>query len=141
VEKILFNLDVIDDWPPVNVEGLYCKKIKANYEVCNVPFFIKDLSVGDIISIQKDENECVDTWHHINKSKHSTTWVMIHNDYPITDHLDQLRDLGCMVEQLEQFSYASIDIPADVDISLVDDILDSLDEDNVSLAFPSFRHD
>jgi hypothetical protein len=46
-----------------------------------------------------------------------------------------------MVEQLEQFSYASIDIPADVDISLVDDILDSLDEDNVSLAFPSFRHD
>lgn len=139
--SLTFRLEVVEGWPPVAAECLPCKKDKEKYRILSPPFFIKDLSVGDVIEITETDQDQVYAWKHVAKSGRSTVWVMLLGSSNIEDRISQLKELGCNVERLLDRSLLSIDIPEAVRREVVDLCLSSLNPEEVAVAYPSWRHE
>lgn len=136
-----FDLQVEDGWPPVATEVLQCRPVGSGYEVVSIPLFVKDLSVGDVISAQINTNGLVQSWRHTSKSEHSTIWVLrTQSGAPIEDVLGRLRAIGCNTVGANSIGMYAVDVPPEVDIEGVDKVLESLDGDEAGVAYPSFRH-
>jgi hypothetical protein len=140
-EKIMFALDIENGWPPLGGEGVWCERLKENYKLVNAPFFIPDLACGDIFSATPDEvNEHKFEFEIIEKSGHSVIWVMNNDDIDTTFFTDMLKSLGCKVETLNQYSLMSIDVALGLDLDVLDQLLDSHEEQGLEYAFPVWRY-
>lgn len=136
IEYLKFSLLVEEDWPPVQVESLPTKKVEGFFEVIVPPFFLQDLSCGDIITVRKN-NDRVTSWSHIYKSQRSTIWLLDNNSYEQLEvYLENLKNLGCNIERLEKIGLFSIDVPENID---VEEIINYLEEEDVAVAYPSYR--
>lgn len=134
-------LDVEDGWPPVALEGLPCRLVTDGYQVESPPLFIKGISCGDVISVERDDKGNVSQWAHVSRSGRTTIWLLrMEEPSGIESVLNQLRLLGCHTVQLPQYGSYAVDVPADCAIENVDDCLALLDESRVAIAYPSFRH-
>jgi hypothetical protein len=139
--KLCFNLEVEDGWPPIAVEEVPSEKVSGGYKVLMPPLFVKDLSVGDVVTVLRDEKGYVDTWSHVFRSDRTTVWLLrLKNTPAIGEVLSDLRALGCNTVSLAAVGSFSVDLPADVPIASVDAILERLDRNEVGIAYPSFRH-
>ena len=58
MKKLFLNLEVIDGYPPVSMESIWAEVTEEGYlKVNNIPFYSKEISLGDIVSgIQTEEN-------------------------------------------------------------------------------------
>ena len=58
-EKILFQLfQDEDDWPPFSVESIWSAKLESHvYRLNNVPYFAKNISLGDVIRTQEIDGQ------------------------------------------------------------------------------------
>ncbi|MGH8176949.1 MAG: DUF4265 domain-containing protein [Steroidobacter sp.] len=139
MSELLFVLNIEDDWPPVAKEGLSCTVCKGGYRVDVPPFFIKDLSVGDVVTVQRNEMGDVVSWSHVRKSKRSTVWIMVAGDHSIEDVIDCLKRLRCNIERFTQYRYFAVDVPEECPAISLDECLDFLDK-RAHVVFPSFRH-
>lgn len=139
-DELMFLLDVEDDWPPVAKECLACTVVSSGYRIEVPPFFLKEMSVGDVITVKRDLHGDVVSWTHLEKSSRSTLWLMVYGDYSAQGVIEDLKRLGCNIEDLKQFQYFSIDVPEGCSIADLDHCLDALDEESSALAYPSFRH-
>jgi hypothetical protein len=123
-------------------ESLPFDKGAEGYRCLSVPLFVKDLSVGDVISASQDAEGFVDSWAHVLKSGNSTVWLLrLAGEPPIAACLEQLRSLQCNTSGLESFGCYAVDVPAALPLADVDAVLEMLDQDLVAVAFPSLRHD
>lgn len=139
--ELHFSLDIVDEWPPVGVEGVPATKMDLGYRIEEPPLFVKGLSCGDIISIQCDGDGNIRSWDHVSKSGHSTIWILrTGRPNNIEQVIAKLRALNCKVGQLPQLGSYSIDVPDQIPISEVDTCLEELDRTSAEVAFPSFRH-
>lgn len=138
--ELMFVLDVEDGWPPVAKECMVGTSFKGGYRIEVPPLFVKNLSRNDVIAVDQNEEGEVVTWTHIEKSGHSTVWIMAHGDHSIIDVIECLKGLKCNVAEFEQYRYFSIDVPAECSAEHLDACLDMLNKDEASVAFPSFRH-
>ena len=138
--ELMFVLDVEEGWPPVAKECMVSTACKGGYRIDVPPLFVKNLSRGDVIAVDRNENGEVVAWTHVERSRHSTVWIMVHGDHSISDVIERLKQLKCNVAELEQYHYFSIDVPAECTVEQLDSCLDVLSEDVASVAFPSFRH-
>lgn len=140
--ELLFALEVEDDWPPVAIEGLHCKKINGLYQIKTAPLFVKNISVDDVINVIFDSSGKVSSWQHVEKSKRSTIWLLrTANTQCIDDVFRELRTLNCNTVQLPEYGSYSVDVPESLEIQKVDACLEKLDTDCVAIAYPSFRHE
>jgi hypothetical protein len=139
--SLQFNLDIEDDWPPVSIESLPFEKMDDGYKCLEAPLFVKDLSVGDVISVEEDGINGVKSWVHLQKSGRTTIWILrISETDEIDTALKQLRLLDCNTVGLPQFGCYAVDVPQEVSISDVDSVLEKMSSDRVVIAFPSMRH-
>ena len=139
MSELLFVLQIEDGWPPVAKEGLGCTLCNGGYRVDVPPFFVKDLSVGDVIAVQRNEAGEVISWRHVRKSKRSTVWIMVKGDSSIEDVIGCLKGLQCNIERFTQYRYFAVDVPESCLATRLDECLDSLGE-RAHVAYPSFRH-
>ena len=138
-----FPLDAEDGWPPVGVEGLPFEKMENGFRALVPPLFIKDLSVGDVISVELGEDDLIEAWAHLHRSGRSTIWLLRQKKKAtplIAAVLLELESLGCFTADLESLGCYAIDVPESINISQVDEILAKLDETSCAVAFPSMRH-
>lgn len=138
--ELMFQLDVEDDWPPVAKECLVGTAAKSGYRIAVPPLFVKDLSVGDVIAIERDSEGDVAAWSHIERSNHSTVWIMVHGENSIEDAIECLKKLKCNIERFEEYRYFAIDVPEECTLEQLDGCLGKIDEEKASIAYPSFRH-
>jgi len=138
--ELVFVLEVDDGWPPVATESLVCTPLSAGFKIEVPPFFIKNMSVGDVIQVDRNVKGEVVSWSHIVKSRRSTMWIMVTNHHKIEDSIECLKNLKCNVERFAEFNYFSIDIPENCAIESLDECLDALEEANVPVVFSSLRH-
>lgn len=139
--SIAFCLDVVDDWPPVGSESLPFDETELGIVCLDAPLFVKDLSVGDKISIDRETNGYVVSWHHVERSKRSTVWLLrLQKTEAIEPCLENLRRLGCNTVSQPDLGCYSVDVPEEITLAEIDAELDLLDEDEVAVAFPSLRH-
>lgn len=142
MEKVLFALDIDGDWPPVASEGVWCERTGTDYKLINAPFFIKGLAYGDTFKAELDPvNEHVFDFEIVEESGHSLVWMLNNSDLDVTLLRSQILALGCSLEELEQFSLFSIDVPPSVDKLAINDVIDSAEEAGFDFAFPVWRHD
>ena len=56
MKKVLFNLEVIDGYPPVSMESTWAEVTEEGYfKINNIPFYSKEISLGDIVSVIQKE--------------------------------------------------------------------------------------
>lgn len=143
VVSLKFALEVEDGWPPVSVESLpFEMKSTEEYLLLKPPLFVKDLSVGDVISALKfNQDGSLISWQHTVRSARTTVWLLrLKQTDEIKRALDSLRKLGCNTVGLDLVGCYSIDVPDTIKMADVDMILSRLDSNSVAVAFPSMRH-
>lgn len=140
--SLRFALDVEDGWPPVAAECLPFDRVEDGFLCQKAPVYVKELAVGDVIRpIIDDVNGMVFEWHPVRHSGHSTIWLLrLGSPDNVSEILEKLRALGCSTVELETLGSFSIDVPPQVSIGDVDQVLSLLDPDIVATAFPVFRH-
>lgn len=137
--EFMFDLEVDGDWPPVAKECLILSRFNDGFRVEVPPFFIKGVSVGDVLKIEHDESCNVLSWAHAGKSIRSTVWVMFFGEYSYADEIKCLLELGCNVEELKKFRYISIDVPDPSVLDNVDSCFEHLNNNEVAVAYSSLR--
>ena len=137
--EFLFDLEVADDWPPVAKECLIFSRAADGYRLEVSPFFLGNISVGDILEIDDDGAGNALSWTQARKSERSTVWVMFYGDYSYADEVHCLQEMGCNVEELKKFRYISIDVPDPSLLDKVDACFAHLNEGQVAIAYPSLR--
>jgi Domain of unknown function (DUF4265) len=141
ISVLTFVLNVEDSWPPVAIESIPCTQTDVGYRIENPPLFVKNISVGDVISVSRDAHGDVVAWRHISESLRTTIWLLRkHKTAQIDGALTALRALNCHTVQLKEYGCFSIDIPAEISIDKVDSALSTLDASDVAIAYPSYRH-
>jgi hypothetical protein len=142
VASLTFALDVEDGWPPVAAESIPFDMVEDGYKCQKAPIYVKGLAVGDVIEPVIDNvNGMVFEWSHIRHSGHSTIWLLrLDSPNNISEILEQFRTIGCSTVELAPFGSYSIDVPPQVSIGDVDQVLSHLNPDVVTTAFPVFRH-
>lgn len=138
--KLTFALEIEDGWPPVAAEGLPCTPKDGGFIVESPPLFIKELSAGDVIRVISEENGQVTGWVHLSKSPHSTVWLMALNEFSLDEPLSQLRGKGCNTVGFQAYALAAVDVPTNVAASEIDEIFSGYSGDQLSIAYPSWRH-
>lgn len=140
--SLKFLLDVDDDgWPPVSSENLLAKQIcDEKYEILVAPFFIQNLSAGDVIRVEFDEDGVVQNWKIKVESKRSTVWVLCNDFSQIDFTLERLKKHGCNVERLKQFGLIVLDVPEIINSELLEQCLSEIESKGANVACPSFRH-
>jgi hypothetical protein len=138
MSKIGIMLTPEDGWPPYDVEHILVDIFDALYEVKNVPFFIKGLSLGDIISAEIDDDGYAEKCSIVKESTNSTIWI-ITGDENISDILSKL---GCTIEGGAIKDMYSINVPKSVEMKSVDSILAPyVKQGTAQVAYPSYRHE
>ena len=130
MKKLFLNLEVSDGYPPVSMESIWAEVTEEGYlKVNNIPFYSKEISLGDIVSgIQTEENYLLYDKTIIH-SKNSTLRIVFFNEnQKFKDKiLTKLIDLGCEYEAFNANFYA-INIPIQVDIEEIYLFLDEFVE-------------
>ena len=136
-----FAFDPEDDWPPIAVESLSFSRIDAGYRLLTPPLFINDLSVDDVIHAKLGQDHVVKSWRHVQRSQRTTIWLLRLNESDrIGPALAELRALGCKSMGLDAAGCYAVDVPSHVSIEHVNEVLESLNRDDVAVTFPSMRH-
>src|SRR5262245_3626053 len=77
--RIRFELEEPDEhgWPPAGAETLWAQRVGDNeYEIDNIPFYVRGVSAGDIVSVSEKEGALV-FQSVLKDSGHSTIRVII----------------------------------------------------------------
>lgn len=114
-EKILFVYESDGEY---KIEGIWAKKGKDFYKVDNIPFYIKNIAIGDIVSVEKDKDELF--FNEIVKtSGHSTIQIVFFEYKEKNRVLTELENFGCHWEESDNRNLVSIDIAPNINYKAI----------------------
>lgn len=128
MEKIFFHLTVMDGYPPVSTESLWAQKTQEGYfKIDNIPFYSKEVSLGDIVSAQKKNGDGLRYEKTIRHSRNSTLRILFFNESETFQAgvLNSLIERGCEWEAFNKNFYA-VNIPIQINIEDIYELLDKL---------------
>lgn len=126
MEKIFFNLNVIDDYPPVSVESVWSEKLDGNiFKIKNIPFYTKEASLDDDVSVDRGVDGEWVFKGVVTASDNSTLRIVFFEvgEREVEKILEELVNVGCAWEGMGARFY-SVNIPGKVNL---DDVLLLLD--------------
>lgn len=92
-------------------ESVWANKIGANYQLENAPFFAKNVSYGDIVSVE-NENGRLYFLTLVEASEHSTIQVILFTSDAFNQLVSSIEALGGSWEEFDKKQkYLSIDYP------------------------------
>jgi hypothetical protein len=126
--KIIVPLEQDEDgYPPVGSERLWALHLgEGRYQLDNIPFFARDLALGDVVSAVPEEGaeEGVLRYQQVlQPSGHSTFRILVHDESQVPEVCRLLEQLGCDIERSHLPRLAAIDIPPRVPLTAVRDAL------------------
>jgi len=125
--KICFPLEPDESgYPPVKSESLWCTLTKRKtYIVDNVPFFVRDVSLGDEIAAKKSD-ELLRYFAMVHPSKNSTVRVLFKKPSRADFIMKKISDFGCGFELMPKLSLLAVNMPPKARIA---DTLSFLDKE------------
>jgi hypothetical protein len=115
---VIFPLEVdADGWPPVGSERMWAMPLGDDrYQVDNVPWFVPDLAVEDIVVAVAPDGDSHPVFQHLEaRSAHLTIRVICFRSGPLGGELqsvlDELVPLGVYAEGIQQYGMVALDIP------------------------------
>ncbi|MEO6394169.1 MAG: DUF4265 domain-containing protein [Pyrinomonadaceae bacterium] len=123
-QKVMFKLEKDSDgYPPDDWESIWAYETSTGqYCVDNIPFFVRGLSLGDIVSVDRKGNE-LHFKDVISPSGHSVLRVVVFDRSRMKELHDDLAQLGCSTEQSHLPSLLAVDCPPTANLSKVIDFL------------------
>ena len=123
-QRILFRLQKDEDgYPPHEWESLWGIKLTdGQFQIDNIPFFVKGISLEDIVVAQYKDTE--KEWHfqHIaQRSQNSAMRIIVFDSTEVAVVRNGLESLGCTTESMKRL--LAINIPASVSIEDIDNFL------------------
>ena len=137
--ELKFRLTVDDGWPPVGFEVLPVDTEGEMHTILVPPFFLKGLSVDDVIKCTFDSEGYVENWAHVYKSNRSTFWVHFKSLVEWEAAKQHLLDLGCNIETYNAYKHSAIDVPSLLPWERVDEILGPVIAAGGFVVAPSLR--
>jgi len=125
--KILFYLEQDSDgYPPETIESCWANDLGDNqFEINNIPFFIKNLSLGDIVKTVTQPDGMLEYSNTVKHSKNSTIRIIFHEQNQITIALNHLNSLGVSYEGSHIPNLYAFNIPESADIESLLKYLDT----------------
>ena len=124
--KVLFVYS--DDHEPseFKIENLWAEKIGNNlFKVDSIPFFAKNIAVGDIVKVEYDEEEKLLYFDELVEPSGNSVVRIIPFDKSISGEIGKkLLDLGCDWESLENGNLIAVHIPKEVPYGQIRTYLD-----------------
>ena len=142
--KLGFALQSQDEsWPPVAAEWLWFESrepfVGGRYRLVSVPWFVAGVALGDTIEAAVDETSTVTSWEVTERSGNDLVWLLV-NETDLWSEIDALCDLGCLVENYQDFHFAA-SVPAGVDAHGVDAVLERVMAKGGQVAFPVWQRE
>ena len=111
MEKIFFDLDVVDGYPPVAVESLWGEKVDDHkYRIKNLPFYIRDIALNDIVLVEL-VNDNLKFKELLSESGHGVINVILFDSDFKDEVIKNLKSMRLYWESIQGENYYSIDIP------------------------------
>lgn len=111
MEKIFFDLDVVDGYPPVAVENLFGEKIYDKiYIIKNLPFYINDIAYEDKVSVNVIKNKLFFNDLFKESGRGLIRVVLFEKNFK-ESLIKKLNDLNLNWESIKGQEFYSIDIP------------------------------
>jgi hypothetical protein len=100
-------LEVIDDWPPVDVEGMWATSVgEDRYKIDNIPFHALGVSDQDVIAAGPGEEPGIWFREIIEPSEFSTVRIAVADEEDKQPARDLFKAIGCDSEGLETSMFA-----------------------------------
>lgn len=123
--KIIFSLEKDEyGYPPFSEESVWGKLYQGNYIIENIPFFVYDISLQDVVSIKRINNRLFFN-ELVNESTNSTVRIYCKNPVLMSQTRRKLIDLGCKWEFSNLKSLSAVNVPLDA----CDDVISLLDKE------------
>ena len=134
--KVYFEVDS-NEWHGHSSESLWAVPMHDGFELQNVPFFAKDISLGDVVEGRRDSQGNICFAGVLKRGGHSTVRIVGPSakfDRPsFKAAIEKLVALGCEYESgtVQDLSVYAIDIPPTSDIGDVYRLLESEREEGI----------
>jgi hypothetical protein len=112
-----------DGYPPVATEGVWALvQPDGNYQLDNIPFFVREATLGDTISVVNEEGRL---WFSklIARSTNSLLHVVLFEPARIDELCENLTRLGCEVERNEACKLVAINVPQSTPLTPIQEYL------------------
>lgn len=131
MKKVLFVHKYGED--NFEIERLWCNDLGNNlFSVDNIPFIVKSVALGDIITIEFDKEEGEYYFESfVEASGNSTVRLYFDDSVKIEDIRMELKKFGCESEVFLQRKIVAVDIPKTVSYKPVKDYLDNGEADKL----------
>jgi len=125
--RIHFRLEQDEDgYPPVAAESVWAQPglIPGQYVIDNVPFFVREATVGDTVSAQEEDGL---RWFSslISRSRNSLVRIVFFDKSRVKATSEHLVAMGCSTEYLREHSLMAVSVPAEVALADVQAYLQS----------------
>jgi len=113
------------------VETLWAEfKEDIKYQIKNIPFFAPNIAFNDIITVE-EENGNLHFDEIINASEHSTIQIVFFNEKEIDKVIKDIELLNCSWEGMYNQKLLAIDIPPNVNYSIIKEYLTTQFNSNI----------
>jgi hypothetical protein len=113
-KRMLFDLTPdAHGYPPVSVEGVWVEPIvSGNFRVENVPFYVRELSCGDVVAGKADARGVLHFNGLVIPSGNSTFRVIVHDVSRLAGVRAEILEYGVDTEVDRKQHLIAIDIPS-----------------------------
>ncbi|MCD9127672.1 DUF4265 domain-containing protein [Luteimonas fraxinea] len=118
--KIIFD---IDDSENPDIESLWATPVGKNYEIDSIPFYVRSVACGDMVSAVPDEEGALRFSGLVSASGHSTIRLWFAKEEDVLKTRNELRVMGCPSE-LDLPRLVAVDVPPSVPYGEVRSYLD-----------------
>ncbi|MCY1079789.1 DUF4265 domain-containing protein [Archangium lansingense] len=95
-------------------ETMWVIKRDDGYEIDNIPFYVKELALGDVVAAQSDKGGA--PWYSelVRPSGHSTIHLWFSHEEDVESVRGTLRQMGCASEVSNLPRLVAVDVPPEV---------------------------
>lgn len=127
--KIFFNI-TSDDSEELDVESLWAVPCEEGYRVDNIPFYVKNIALDDVVGAEEIEGYLYAD-RVIRPSGHSTIRLWFSSKDKVQSTRALLKSIGCDSEISDNDRLVAVDVPPRVKYEVVKKILDAGEEDGI----------
>lgn len=106
------------------IETMWALKRDDGYEIDNIPFYVKEIALGDVVAATPDADGALWYSELIRPSGHSTIRLLFSNVASVGAVRDELRRMGCSSELSDIPRLVAIDVPPSAPYEQVKAFLD-----------------
>lgn len=96
------------------VETMWALRRDDGYEIDNIPFYVKELALGDVVSARMEGDGTLWFSELVRPSGHSTIHLWFSNEQDVLRIREELKRMGCASEVSELPRLVAVDIPQSV---------------------------